>query len=411
MASRRDVTKKFAREYAKADRAEKSRILDALVASTGWTRDHARRAIRAAATRKGAARDQQRKPRPRKYSYDALIVLQEVWRLAGQPSGKYLAVVMEDTLCRLVRDRELGKVADRVSDTVIDELRSMSAATIDRYLKPHKAAGYPAAGLSSTRPSHILRSSIPLRTATDDPITVPGFLELDTVAHCGHTLKGEFLRTLSATDPVTGWTMLRSIRNNAFVHVHAGLEWIAKLAPLPIAGMDFDNGSEFMNWSVIAWCDDHHIPITRGRPYHHNDNAHIEQRNGDWVRRHAFRYRYETDDAELDLSTSSGTCHGPQEPPALRQPSTGPDPQRLQEACLRQTQNPYQRLDTATPSDTTPPEPDSPPKLPTCSTSPASPAASTTSSNNSSTSPKHAPFAPDPPPPTIRTFQVRHAST
>ena len=294
MASRRDVTKKFAREYAKADRAEKSRILDALVASTGWTRDHARRAIRAAATRKGAARDQQRKPRPRKYSYDALIVLQEVWRLAGQPSGKYLAVVMEDTLCRLVRDRELGKVADRVSDTVIDELRSMSAATIDRYLKPHKAAGYPAAGLSSTRPSHILRSSIPLRTATDDPITVPGFLELDTVAHCGHTLKGEFLRTLSATDPVTGWTMLRSIRNNAFVHVHAGLEWIAKLAPLPIAGMDFDNGSEFMNWSVIAWCDDHHIPITRGRPYHHNDNAHIEQRNGDWVRRHAFRYRYET---------------------------------------------------------------------------------------------------------------------
>ncbi len=300
MASRRDVTKKFAREYAKADRAEKSRILDALVASTGWTRDHARRAIRAAATRKGAARDQQRKPRPRKYSYDALMVLQEVWRLAGQPSGKYLAVVMEDTLCRLVRDRELGKVADRVSDTVIDELRSMSAATIDRYLKPHKAAGYPAAGLSSTRPSHILRSSIPLRTATDDPITVPGFLELDTVAHCGHTLKGEFLRTLSATDPVTGWTMLRSIRNNAFVHVHAGLEWIAKHTPVPIAGMDFDNGSEFMNWSVIAWCDDHHIPITRGRPYHHNDNAHIEQRNGDWVRRHAFRYRYETD-TELAL--------------------------------------------------------------------------------------------------------------
>lgn len=300
MAARREITKKYAREYARAGKVEKGQLLDSLVATTGWTRDHACRAIRAAAARRGAARDQQRKPKPRKYSYDALVVLQEVWRLAGQPCGKYLAAIMEDTLYRLVRDRELGKVADRITDTVLDELRAMSGATIDRYLKPHRDAAYPAAGLSGTRPSHILRSSIPLRTATDDPITTPGFLELDTVAHCGHTLKGEFLRTLSATDPVTGWTILRSIRNNAFVHVHAGLEQIAKQAPLPVAGMDFDNGSEFMNWGVIAWCDDHDIPVTRGRPYQHNDNAHIEQRNGDWVRRHAFRYRYETD-AELAL--------------------------------------------------------------------------------------------------------------
>lgn len=300
MAARQEITKKYAREYAKAGRAEKGRMLDVLVDATGWNRDHARRAIRAAAARRGPARDQQRRPRPRKYSYDALVVLQEVWRLSGQPCGKYLAAIMDDTLARLVRDRELGKVADRVSPAVLDELRSMSAATIDRYLKPHRDAAYPAAGLSSTRPSHILRSSIPVRTATDDPITTPGFLELDTVAHCGHTLKGEFLRTLSATDVVTGWTTLRSIRNNAFIHVHAGLEWITKHTPIPIAGMDFDNGSEFMNWGVIAWCDDHHIPVTRGRPYQHNDNAHIEQRNGDWVRRHAFRYRYETD-TELKL--------------------------------------------------------------------------------------------------------------
>lgn len=300
MAARREITKKYAREYTRAGKVKKGQLLDSLVATTGWTRDHARRAIRAATARQGAARDQQRKPKPRRYSYDALVVLQEVWRLTGQPCGKYLAAIMDDTLYRLVRDRELGKVADRLTPEVLDELRAMSGATIDRYLKPHRDAAYPAAGLSSTRPSHILRSSIPVRAATDDPITVPGFLELDTVAHCGHTLKGEFLRTLSATDPVTGWTILRSIRNNAFVHVHAGLEQIVKQAPLPVAGMDFDNGSEFMNWSVIAWCDRHDIPLTRGRPYQHNDNAHIEQRNGDWVRRHAFRYRYETD-AELAL--------------------------------------------------------------------------------------------------------------
>ncbi len=92
---------------------------------------------------------------------------------------------------------------------------------------------------------------------------------------------------------VAGWVY-------AFVHVHAGLEWIAEHAPVPVAGMDFDNGGEFMNWSVIAWANQRNIPLTRARPYKHNDNAHIEQRNGDWIRRHAFRYRYETD-AELVL--------------------------------------------------------------------------------------------------------------
>lgn len=299
MAARREITKKYAREYTTVSRAEKTRLLDALVETTGWNRDYARRAIRTAAARKGAAGDRQRKPRPRKYSYDALVVLQEVWALAGQPSGKYLAAVMDDTLERLTRFGELGRVASRVSDTVLDELRSMSAATIDRYLKPHRDARYPQA-LGTTKPSHILRSSIPVRTAMDGPPPGAGFYELDTVAHCGHSTKGEYLRTLTATDPVTGWTLIRGIRNNAHANIRAGMDWIRQRSPVPIQGMDFDNGSEFLNWSVIAWCDDHNIPVTRGRPYQHNDNAHVEQRNGDWVRRHAFRYRYETD-TELRL--------------------------------------------------------------------------------------------------------------
>jgi hypothetical protein len=201
---------------------------------------------------------------------------------------------MDDTLERLVRFSELSRVAPRINDAVLDELRSMSAATIDRYLKPHKDARYPHA-LGTTKPSHILRSSIPVRTAMDGLPPGPGFYELDTVAHCGHTTKGEYLRTLTATDPVIGWTLIRAIRNNAHVHIRAGMDWLRRASPTPIQGMDFDNGSEFLNWSVIAWCDERGIPVTRGRPYQHNDNAHVEQRNGDWVRRHAFRYRYETE--------------------------------------------------------------------------------------------------------------------
>ena len=97
MATRRDITKKYARAYQHADKIEKTRLLDGLVETTGWTRDHARRAIRQALARTGAVSQQKRRPRPRKYSYDALLVLQEVWRLSGAPSGKYLAAIMDDT--------------------------------------------------------------------------------------------------------------------------------------------------------------------------------------------------------------------------------------------------------------------------------------------------------------------------
>jgi hypothetical protein len=295
MASRRDITKKYAVGYAKAGRADKGRMLDELVAVTGWSRDHARRAIRRAAARRGAAGQRKREPRARKYSYDALVVLQEVWRLSGQPCGKYLAAVMDDTLERLARFRELGKVKPRATPQVLDELRAMSGATIDRYLAPHKASMYPLASLSGTRPSLVLRASIPTRTCLDPGPAAPGLLELDTVAHCGHTMKGDFLWTLTGTDPLTGWTMLRTIKNKAHVHIDAGLDWLAANSPCPIACLDFDNGGEFPNWGVVAWADRRGVQLTRGRPYHHNDNAHVEQRNGDWVRRHAFRYRYETD--------------------------------------------------------------------------------------------------------------------
>jgi len=300
MATKKDLTKGYAGEYRRASKKQKGAMLDELCAATGWSRVNARRAIRQAAARKGPARAVERKPRSRKYSYDALVVLIEVWTLVGEPCGKYLASVMGDLIERLVRFRELGKVADRVTDQVLDELKAMSPATIDRYLAPTKRARYPEAK-STTSPSRILRSSIPLRTAMDGFPDEPGFLEIDTVAHCGHTTMGDYLVTITATDPYLGITWIRTVKNKSFRHMQAGMEWIVKQVPWPIKGVDFDNGSEFLNWGLIAWCEDKGIAnITRSRAYQHNDNAHVEQRNGAWVRKHAFRYRYE-DDGELDL--------------------------------------------------------------------------------------------------------------
>jgi hypothetical protein len=139
-----------------------------------------------------------------------LKVLQEVWVLTALPCGKYMAAVMGDLLERLLRFRELGRVRQDVSEEVLAELVSMSGATIDRYLKPFKEALLPEA-VSATKPSHILRSSIPLRTALDGFPSEPGYLEIDTVAHCGHANAGDYLVTNDATDPYTGWGVTRAL--------------------------------------------------------------------------------------------------------------------------------------------------------------------------------------------------------
>ncbi|MGO4186554.1 transposase family protein [Pseudarthrobacter sp. TAF60_1] len=120
------------------------------------------------------------------------------------------------------------------------------------------------------------------------------------VVHCGPTLAGEFARTLTATDVFTGWTENVAVRNGAHKWVLAAMDEVVARLPFPLVGLDTDNGGEFINYALIAWAGDKDIYFTRSRPYKSNDNAHVEQKNGDVVRRHAFHYRYDTA-AELKL--------------------------------------------------------------------------------------------------------------
>src|SRR5664280_2386536 len=128
----------------------------------------------------------------------------------------------------------------------------------------------------------------------------PGFFEIDLVAHCGHTLKGEHAWTLTATDVYLGWTVNIAIRNRAHARVVAAIAQVADRLPYPMVGLDCDNGGEFINHALIAWCAERMIFMTRARAHTSNDNAHVEQKNGDIVRKSAFRYRYDTPD-ELAL--------------------------------------------------------------------------------------------------------------
>lgn len=297
MKSRAEVTTKYAKAYAKASKKDKGRVLDAVVDVTGWSRDNARRRLVAASNLPpGAGRvvaKRPRKPRAPRYSYDALKVLQKVWAASGGQCGKYLAVSMQLQLAGLERHGELVDGADRYSDQVRRELLAMSAASIDRYLKGAKATDQ-IRGVSTTKPSPLLRSSIKVRKAGDEVEAEPGFFEGDTVAHCGPTLKGEFARTLNLTDVHTGWVFTRSVRNNAHVHILGALKAGVEQVPFAVTGLDFDNGTEFLNHAVIKWAAEREIFFTRSRPYKKNDQATIESKNNHLVRKYGFYYRYDT---------------------------------------------------------------------------------------------------------------------
>src|SRR5699024_7574140 len=164
-------------------------------------------------------------------------ILRKVWAFSGYQCGKYLVVAMPTLLDALERHGELVASKARYSPQVRGELLAMSAATIDRYLKPAREKDE-LHGLPPKRPSALRRTAITVRKAGDEVGDERGFFEGDTVAHCGRTLKGEFARTVNLTCVHTGWVYTRSIRNNAHVHVLAALEDAVTTVPFEVVGLD-----------------------------------------------------------------------------------------------------------------------------------------------------------------------------
>jgi Integrase core domain len=276
MGARREVVSAVAERYRSARRTDKGRILDELCATTGWHRKHAVRALRQRETPNGIQATRERRRRYGATIKDALTAL---WEASDRVCGKRLKVMIPTLLPALEQHGrlKLGK-GDR------DRVLAVSAATIDRMLGDVKIA---ASGGRRRRAGFYsaIRREVPIRTFNDWNSPPPGFCEVDMVAHGGTSVAGSFIQTLTMVDVATGWTECLPLVTRDGSLVVEAMKHVQSLFPWLLRGVDFDNDSAFMNDTVVPWCREQKLEVTRSRAYKKNDQAFVEQKNGAVVRR------------------------------------------------------------------------------------------------------------------------------
>ncbi len=269
--------------YRHASRAEKGRILDEFCHVTRYHRKSALRLLNGLPP----GRRPPRRPHPPAFRYSPRMIqlLAAIWEAAGYPWSVRLKALLPLWL-------PWARSRFRLTPAIEEQLLALSPRQMDRRLAPCKRqVGKRLYG--RTKPGTLLKHHIPLRTDRWD-VTVPGFTEIDLVAHSGESGEGEFLHSLNQTDIHTTWVETRAVLGRGQAAVQQALAEMREALPFALRGIDSDNGSEFINAHLYRYCQAEAIQFTRGRPYQKDDNAHVEQKNWTHVRKLMGYVRYDS---------------------------------------------------------------------------------------------------------------------
>lgn len=263
----RAYRKEISSRYRNSTRREKSKILDEFCAVNDYNRKHAIRIL----NKGDGSRMRRPGPTSRYNRIDVLKALKELWELMNEMCSKKMKVAFVDWLPFY-----------ECSDEVQILLLQISSSTIDRLLRAYRRPLIK--GISTTKKSYF-KNKIPIKLL-DEEIKIPGYVEGDTVAHCGISAGGEFASSLTITDLCSGWTENRAMLTKKAEKVTEKLKDIEDRLPFTLIGLATDNGSEFLNENVVDYMRNREIPINmvRRRAYKKNDNAHVEQKNNTHVR-------------------------------------------------------------------------------------------------------------------------------
>lgn len=285
LTTKQSLVRALAKAYLKADRKEKTTILNQLVLAAGYHRKYATLVLNHPP--KVPSRTKHRR-RSGKY-WRVLPSLRKLWRIGNYACGKRLVGMLPSYIETLTRDGELT-----ISEEEVELLLKASAATIDRLLSDSKTKRRGGKGRSTTKPGTLLKRQIPIKVFTPWDERRPGFVEVDLVAHCGSNLRGNFAYTLDTIDLDLGWSECAAFLGKSESAAREAINTIHCRYPVPLLGIDSDNDSAFINWHFYRWCTKEKITFTRCREYHKNDQAHVEEKNWSVVRKYVGYHRYDT---------------------------------------------------------------------------------------------------------------------
>lgn len=270
MDTKQEIFEEKLGEYLKASKEEKGRILDAVCSITKAHRKAAIRRFKTLQTEDAGIPD--KRGRSTIYTKAVGSALKEIWDMARQICAERLHPMINEYVFVLRRDG-MWKHDEKTTTLLL----RMSLATMKRRTGKFPKVHGRRKGKGTTDPSN-LKEIIPIRRGPwQNPD--PGFGEVDTVAHCGSTLQGDYAYTVQYTDVATIWTCLSAQWNKGEIATKESMKGIKSRMPFSLLGIDPDSGSEFINWNLKRWCDEEKIVMTRTRPYMKNDHARIEQKN------------------------------------------------------------------------------------------------------------------------------------
>jgi len=298
------LTQKLLKQYKKANKKEKGLILDQYCQLTKVKRKTAIKRFNRALINYPyprvlkVAKIKARKGPKVKYGPEVKAIIKLCWQLAGGVCAEKLHPMVGVYLDQLKNNHLLTNY----TPCNITLSQQISLATLKRIIST-----FPRSQPNKHKGNSLIYKQIPImayfgRYAHD----APGFIEVDFVNHCGDSSLGPYAISGCFVDVYSQWIARAAGMGKNLMSMTRVVKLSHQRIYHPIKHYHPDNDKAILKvlfekvQRLRQQTKGVDLQLSRSRPYQKNDNAHVEQKNHDKIRKLVGYHRYDTRE-EVDL--------------------------------------------------------------------------------------------------------------